>query len=200
VVSYLIALEEHGNEKVSLFIGTEPSGQAFNSLELSEKKPHNPLINSGALTCSNLIYHGHQINRKYEYYAQIVKNMIGGRKVHFNNEIYLSEIATADRNYSLLYMLQEAGIIEPTADIKKILQFYTQACAIELTIESYSILASTLANGGICPITDDKVFEDSNAVKGALAQMLSCGMNTYSGVWAFDVGLPAKSSVSGVTI
>mmetsp|Transcript_31478 Transcript_31478/g.27845 ORF Transcript_31478/g.27845 Transcript_31478/m.27845 type:complete len:136 (+) Transcript_31478:1183-1590(+) len=30
--------------------------------------------------------------------------------------------------------------------------------------------------------------------------MLSAGMNTHSGQWAFDIGLPAKSSISGATI
>lgn len=30
--------------------------------------------------------------------------------------------------------------------------------------------------------------------------MISCGMNTYSGEWAFNISLPAKSGYSGVTI
>lgn len=126
--------------------------------------------------------------------------LIGGSKVHFDNEMYLSEIAHADRNYCLLYMLKEAGTIAKNADVKKILEFYTQTSAIEFSVEKYAFLAASLANGGICPITEDRVFEDSNAVKGVLSQMLSCGMNTYSGKWAFRAGLPAKSSVSGMTI
>jgi len=97
-------------------------------------------------------------------------------------------------------MLKEAGTIEKDASVKKILEFYTQTSAIEFDVEKYSILAASLANGGICPLTDDRVFEDSNAVKGVLSQMLSCGMNTYSGKWAFKIGLPGKSSVSGMTI
>lgn len=61
-------------------------------------------------------------------------------------------------------------------------------------------MAASLANGGICPITEDRVFEDPNAIKGVLSQMLSCGMNTFSGKWAFKTGMPAKSAVSGMTI
>jgi len=130
----------------------------------------------------------------------VIKRLIGQHKVHFNNEMYLSEIDHADRNYCLLYMLQEEGVLRRDMNIKKILEFYTQTWAVEFSIEQYGILAASLANGGICPITEDRVFEDSDALKGVLSQMLSCGMNTYSGKWAFNVGLPAKSSVSGMTI
>lgn len=57
--------------------------------------------------------------------------------------------------------------------LNKILQFYTQTAAIEFSIENYGILAASLANGGICPLTEDRVFEDPNAIKGVLSQMLS---------------------------
>ena len=201
VISFLIALEQHGQEEVSNYIGTEPSGKTFNSLELMNGKPHNPLINSGSLTSWYLMYQDETIDRKYEKYAKIVKRLIAGSKVHYNNEMYLSEVVNADRNYWLLYMLKEAGTIPEKLNVKKILEFYTQVWAIEFSIEKYAILAASLANGGIWPLTEDKIFmNDPNAIKGALSQMLSWGMNTYSGKWAFVTGLPAKSSVSGVII
>lgn len=149
VISYLIALEQHGQEDVSTFIGTEPSGKPFNSLELMDGIPHNPLINSGALTACSLLYQDETIDRKFEYYAKAIKRLIGGQKVHFNNEIYLSEIAHADRNYCLLYMLEEAGTLPEGSNVKKILEFYTMTCAIDLSVVDYGVLAASLANGGI---------------------------------------------------
>jgi len=60
-------------------------------------------------------------------------------------------------------------------------------------------IAGSLANGGVCPPTDERVF-GAQTVKNCLSMMFSCGMYDYSGEFAFTVGLPARSSVSGIGI
>ena len=64
-------------------------------------------------------------------------------------------------------------------------------------IEDY--VAATLANAGICPTTGERVLEP-DTVQKCLSLMYSCGMYEFSGEWAFTVGLPAKSGVSGVVM
>ena len=59
-------------------------------------------------------------------------------------------------------------------------------CSIEATTESTSVIAATLANGGICPITGEKVLA-LEAVRNTLSLMYSCGMSDYSGQFAFKV-------------
>jgi len=59
-----------------------------------------------------------------------------------------------------------------------------------------AIIAASLANGGVCPITKKKIFNEET-VNHCLSLMHSCGMYDYSGEWAYSVGIPAKSGVGG---
>jgi len=68
-----------------------------------------------------------------------------------------------------------------------------------MTVNSGAVIAATLANGGSCPITNDSVLNPTS-VCNTLSLMHSCGMYEYSGGFAFKVGLPAKSTVSGCVL
>ena len=74
-----------------------------------------------------------------------------------------------------------------------------QTCSLEMCAESESVVAATLANGGVCPTTGKRVLKPES-VRNVLSLMLSCGLYNYSGDFAFKVGLPAKSGVSGALV
>lgn len=61
-----------------------------------------------------------------------------------------------------------------------------QICSLEMNCESLSVLACTLANGGVCPTTSVRCL-NPESVSNVRALMYSCGMYNYSGQFAFDV-------------
>jgi len=87
-------------------MGCEPSGKAYNFLELKEDRiPHNPLINSGNIMSCALIFKGERADRRFEKYCDVLSWLIGKKKVGFNNECCLAETSYTDKNYCLAYMM-----------------------------------------------------------------------------------------------
>jgi len=73
---------------------------------------------------------------------------------------------------------------------------YTKQCAISVNAKDLAIMAATLANGGLNPITK-KVVVSPETVKYTLPVMATAGLYDDSGQWLFVTGLPAKSGVGG---
>ncbi|KAM6935001.1 glutaminase kidney isoform, mitochondrial isoform 3-T3 [Xenentodon cancila] len=196
-LKYAVAVHDHSTEYVHSFIGKEPSGLRFNKLFLNEDdKPHNPMVNAGAIVCTSLIKQGASNAEKFDYVMTFLKNMAGNEYVGFSNATFQSERESGDRNFAIGYYLKEKKCFPERTDMTSVLDLYFQLCSIEVTCESASVMAATLANGGICPITGERVLSPE-AVRNTLSLMHSCGMYDFSGQFAFHVGLPAKSGVAG---
>ncbi|XP_049780661.1 glutaminase liver isoform, mitochondrial-like isoform X2 [Schistocerca cancellata] len=200
-LTYGIALEQLGANVVHQYVGQEPSGRNFNELVLDyNKKPHNPMINAGAiLVCAllkTLVKPEMTLAEKFDFTMNYFKRMAGGEPLGFNNAVFLSEREAADRNYALGFYMREHKCYPEKTNLRECMDFYFQCCAMEANCDSMSVMAATLANGGICPITEEKVLKPES-VRDVLSLMHSCGMYDYSGQFAFKVGLPAKSGVCG---
>lgn len=199
-VNYCMALEERGESLVHAHIGCEPSGHSFNELTLNrEARPHNPLINAGAIMCCSLIRPELDMADRFDHVLTTWQRLAGGSRPGFSNPVYLSERQSADRNFALGYFMREKGAFPEGTDLVETLEFYFQCCSLEMTAESMSVLAATLANGGVCPLTGARVLQN-DTVQKCLSLMYSCGMYDFSGEWAFRIGLPAKSGVSGAIL
>jgi len=176
----------------------------FNNLCLDyNNKPHNPLLNSGAIMSSALLLHKVSpqlpMSAKFDLVMSYFNKMAAGEKIGFNNSVFLSERDTADRNFALAYFMKENKCFPEGFNLQETLDFYFQTCSMELTCENLSMLGACLANGGTCPTTGERVLS-SHVVRDVLSLMHSCGMYNYSGQFAFKVGLPAKSGVSGALV
>ena len=196
-INYAIALESFGNEAVHQHVGREPSGISFNGLVLNENgRPHNPMINAGAIMTCSLIKPELEMADRFDYVLDKWTEISGGIPARFNNSVYLSERQTADRNFALGYYMREQNAFPQNTNLIDTLEFYFQCCSIEVNTEALAVAAASLANAGICPSTGKQIFKP-DTVKNVLSLMYSCGMYDFSGEFAFTIGLPAKSGVAG---
>lgn len=196
-INYCIAMQLNGEDYVHKHVGQEPSGLKFNEITLNrDGLPHNPMINAGAIMCSSMIMPDYPLADRFDYVMQCWKKLSGHISPGYNNAVYLSEKATADRNFALAHFMKEVGAFPNNTNIYETLDFYFQCCSIEVTSRDMAVIAATFANAGMCPKTNTQVFE-GESVKNCLSLMYSCGMYDFSGEFAFSVGLPAKSGVSG---
>jgi glutaminase len=154
-------LENVGGEKVHQHVGHEPSGKSFNAIQLNPKGlPHNPLINSGAIMMASLIRPDLQESNRFSYVTKFWQKLAGGKRITYDNTIFLSERNTADTNYALAYLMKSKGAFPGNSkiDLKETLEFYFQCCSLQADCDFMSVVAGTLANGGICPLTGEKVL------------------------------------------
>lgn len=192
---YGLALQEKGVDFVHAKVGVEPTGEAFNSIiELEEKshRPFNPMINSGAIATTSLIPGSNSANKIQNILRHFESYL--GKSLTINQEVYLSEKATAHRNRAISYLMKYFNVLE--SDIEETLDVYFRQCSIQLTTLDLATMAATLANKGIQPYNQNQVLTKENVTR-VLSLMFTCGMYDSAGEWAFNVGLPAKSGVSG---
>jgi glutaminase len=81
-------------------------------------------------------------------------------------------------------------------DVEAVLALYLQQCSVKVTCRDLAVMGATLANGCVNPMTSERV-QSRQHVRDVLSVMHTCGMYDAAGQWAFDVGVPAKSGVSG---
>jgi glutaminase len=190
---FALALDTLGAEHVESAIGVEPSGDPFNSIRLdANNHPFNPMVNAGAIACSALIREA-EGDGAFEYIRQAL-GRFAGRELGVDEAVFASESATGDRNRAIAYMLRNSGVIKD--DVSKVLEVYFRQCSVLVTARDSAVMAATLANHGINPVTGEQVVTPY-AVSRTLSVMTSSGMYDFAGEWIYRVGIPAKSGVGG---
>jgi glutaminase len=191
---YGLALREHGRDYVTRRVGVEPTGEAFNSIILDEEfnRPFNPMVNAGAIAVAGMVP-GADTEMRRVAMMRLFSDL-AARPLDMDEDVFASERDTGHRNRAIAYMMLNTGMItDPPEDV---LDLYFRQCSMLVTCRDMAMMAATLANCGTNPATGKQVF-GPDQTREVLTVMSTCGMYDYAGQWAFDVGLPAKSGVSG---
>ena len=188
-------IQDQGTEAMLEQIGVDATGQPFNSIEAIEsieERSVNPLVNAGAMAAVSMI----KADSPEEKWAQIQGTLesFAGRELTVMDDIYASEAATNDRNQAIAKLLDAYGRLYD--DVPVTVDLYTRQCSVGVTSHDLAVMAGTLAAGGRNPVTGDQVI-DEDKVPEVLAVMATAGLYDDSGIWLYNVGLPAKSGVGG---
>jgi glutaminase len=190
-----LVLEQLGPDEVQRLIGVNATGLPFNSLEAVERSPGgrtNPMVNSGAIATASLVPGG----SAGEKWARIADGLsrFAGRELAIDDEIYASVSATNHRNQAIARLLDAVDAIY--WDPAETVDLYTRQSCLGVTAVDLAVMAATLANGGVNPLSGDRVVSAATC-HDVLAVMTIAGMYETSGDWLFDVGLPGKSGIGG---
>jgi glutaminase len=117
-----------------------------------------------------------------------------GHPVDIDVRVYRSEIETGHRNRAIAYLELNAGMIE--GNVEEHLDLYFMQCSILVTARDLAVMAATLSNGGVNPVTGVRVIAPG-VCRRVLAVMAIAGLYELSGDWLYQIGMPGKSGVSG---
>ncbi|UOQ57146.1 glutaminase A [Leucobacter allii] len=192
---FALVCEAIGHRAVHERVGVNNTGLPFNSviaLELNEGSPMNPMVNAGAIATTAMLP-----ATSGEERWQLIRSGLSrfaGRELPLDGEVYRSEILTNQRNRGIARLLDGYGRLD--AEPEETVDIYTRQCALAVTTRDLAVMGATLADGGVNPVTGARVVS-AEVARDTLAVLAACGMYERSGEWLFEIGLPAKSGVSG---
>jgi len=196
-VLLLLTLMDNGVDYVHSRIGVEATGKPFDAINVTDQtllSEHlNPMVNMGAIAMCTLVK-GADYNERFERLLELTRRLAGDPEICLNEEVYLSEKRTGNKNRALAYLLKTYGMIED--DVEEVLDCYFKACSISVSAKDLAKIGYILANRGKQPETEERIFPSQYA-HYVNAILMTCGMYDGSGEFAVNVGVPAKSGVGG---
>lgn len=196
LIGLMLAVEDLGEEEVFKTMGYYGTDQAFNhyaNLE-TDGKPLNPMMNAGAILITSLIKGKGE--EPYQRILERLRYITKNEDIEINEEVYLSEKSTGDRNRGIFHLLKSNELINVAEGDEEPLNNYFKQCSIEVTAADLAKIGYYFAHH--CTRFDGNKKYKSTAMGELIqSQMLIAGMYDFSGEYARTVGLPSKSGVGG---
>lgn len=192
---FALVCELIGFAEAREMLGANATGQPFNSLAAIERQPKgvtNPMVNSGAIATTSLVP-GASPAEKWCFIHEGLSRF-AGRELSLNEEVYASASATNFRNRGIAGLLRSLGGIY--CDPVEAVDLYTRQCSLNVSARDLAVMAATLADGGLNPVTKVQVV-DPRVCHYVLAVMATAGLYETSGDWLYNIGLPGKSGIGG---
>lgn len=197
---FAFGLHALGSQVSTAVADTGCKGYRASSIE-PDGRAHNALINSGALSVMHLLSQaGHSVADVVDFVQSLTAK--GAPIIHL--QAYQATLADSAHNLAFCRALGKHERIFPDSQeaAANAVDWYSQLDCLQTTCASFSTLGAALANSGV-PVSGStscsQILSSENTSR-VLSTMLSCGMYEASGTWSREIGIPAKSGVSGAII
>ncbi|MFL6858768.1 MAG: glutaminase [Allosphingosinicella sp.] len=181
-------------------VGREPAGSPVNSiiqLEMERGRPRNPLTAAGALVVCDQLIGRRGADETIAELLAFLRERTGDKSVAIDETLAMSESKAGALNRSLAYFIAAFGNL--ANPVEEVLSYYFRQCSVAMTCRQLAQAGLYLAFDGVDPQTGDAITTPSRS-RRINALMLTCGHYDNSGDFAFRVGLPGKSTVSGAIL
>lgn len=196
VPTALLAMSQYSPQEILEKIGADATGLPFNSIMailLENNHPSTPLVNAGAISACSLIKPLGNSDEKWKCITKFFSELCGSDLVLID-ELYRSETETNFTNKAISWLLKSYERIYD--DPNMALDIYTRQCSLGITARQLAICGATIANGGVNPVTEKRVFPTDYTSK-IVAMIVAVGFYENTGQWMYSSGVPAKTGVGG---
>lgn len=196
VPTAILAMRQSGPQAVLEKIGADATGLPFNSIFailLENDHPSTPLVNAGAITACSMVQPAGNSDAKWKAITDNITELCGSAP-QLIDELYKSESDTNFNNRAISWLLKNYNRIYD--DVPMSLDLYTRQCSLGITSSQLSVMAATIANNGLNPVSGKKVFDDEITPK-ITSMIATVGFYQHTGDWLYTSGIPAKTGVGG---
>ena len=175
-------------------VGREPSGAPFDSLSQLERDrgvPRNPLVNAGAIVVTDILLDAY--GDAFGAVRGLLRAQSGAPGVDADPAVVAREETHGDRNAAIAHLIAGYGNLD--ASVPTVLDHYFRQCALRMSCRELARAATFLVRHGVGH--DGARLLSRSDAKRVNAVMLTCGTYDAAGEFAYRVGLPGKSGVSG---
>jgi len=202
VFTLILALNKYNVKTLLEKIGSSKEIGSFNSLEDVKKiKSHtiNSFVNAGAMATTSLLYDKSKCDKdnKKIMDKMIKKNMedFSGEKTELNNKVFMSELTHNEHNRELVMNLMIYGRFY--GEVETSMECYVKQCSYMFSSKNIAVMAATIANYGVNPVTKKRLTSHENA-EYVIDHMAQHGMYNQAPIWWKETCMPAKSCVGGI--
>ena len=196
VPTAILAMKQCGCDQVLNKIGADATGLPFNSILailMENDHPSTPLVNAGAISACSMVQPTGNSDAKWKAIVDNITSLCGSAP-QLIDELYKSESDTNYTNRSIAWLLKDYNRIYD--DPAMSLDIYTRQCSLGITAKQLSVMAATIANKGVNPVTKEQVF-DAEITPKITSMIATVGFYQSTGDWLYSTGIPAKSGVGG---